>query len=389
LEVVAQQLTVEDAEDELVDLGRALSQGPSGERSSAARGTWSALIEGARAFVSSIQRASGGSGGVQVIVTVLVDELDKLPRKGPREAADLDTAQDVVMRLKTVLTAEGLLAVAVAGHETEWRWNQERFQLDANLRSLFSRHVYVPALGREDVATFIKRHRPKMWDGLTVEAKKGMVDAACFESRGRYKDLLRWSGRLRVVEGGLAKRLGDALGSWGSSSAAAGRRLLQQAASGAVQFAIEDVETEVVALTERLGADAPELEDARARLAELRQTPGGLLHVRDLLSASFAQCESLEEIAVTLAALSRGSVTMAFALDLARGVVLAQLELALTHAGGLEADEAVQLQAGLYQEAGRLVPQVAVQPALSRVSALVEQVVREDLLAELTGQSSP
>lgn len=387
LEVVAQQLTVEDAEDELVDLGRTLSQGPSGAASSTAKGTWSALIEGAQAFVGSVKRSTAGSKGVQVIITVLVDELDKLPRKGPGEANDLDTAQDVLMRLKTVLTAEGLVAVAVAGHETEWRWNQERFQLDANLRSLFSRHIYVPALGREEVATFIKRHRPKMWNGLSKGAKKGLVDAASFESRGRYKDLLRWSGRLRVAEGGLAKRLGDALGSWGSLDATEGRQLLRQGARSQLQRQVQDLQFEMDG--PGYAPDPQTHEWMTEQLKRLQSGDGSTIQLSHVLRATFVECTSLEQVAVTLAALSRGSVTMAFAQDLARGVVLAQLELALTHAGGLESDEARLLQSDLYQEAGRLVPQVAVQPALQRVSSLIEQVVREDLMADLTSQSSP
>ncbi len=378
LEVVAQQLTVEDAEDELVDLGRALGQGATGRVESFAHSTWNAVVEGARRFVAGVRRV-GGEPGVQVILVVLVDELDKLPTTRQAEhTVGLDTAQEVLMRLKTVLTAEGLLAVAIAGHDTEWQWNQERFELDANLRSLFSRHVYLPGLARPQVATFVKTHRRALWGALEQEEKKRLVDAACFASRGRYKDLLRWAGQVRGSEvGELTMALGRVLGSWSSMSLDDGRKNLRNAARHHFEAILRERQE---AGADATGADAEELAQA---LAALRRRPEEVLHVRAVHKAAFQACDTLEEIAVTMAATFRGTVTPQFAVDLSRGAVLAQAELTLTHAGSMDADDAQTLQQRLYLEAGRLVPQTAVVSAMMRVSELVGHVVRVDLLSEV------
>jgi len=379
LEVVAQQLTVEDAEDELVDLGRALGQGPSGRVEPVAHSTWSAIVEGARRFVAGVRRV-GGDPGVQVILVVLVDELDKLPTtRVAQPTPALDTAQEVLMRLKTVLTAEGLLAVAIAGHDTEWRWNQERFALDANLRSLFSRHVYLPGLARPQVASFVKGHRRALWGTLAQQEKKRLVDAACFASRGRYKDLLRWAGQIRSDEvSELTTALGKVLGSWSSLSLQDGRDTLRTAARQHFEH--------LIALR-RQAASPDEAAQLEAQLQALRERPQEVLHVRAVHKAAFQACSTLEQIAVTMAATFRGTVTPQFAIDLSRGAVLAQAELTLTHAGSMDADDAQTLQQTLYLEAGRLVPRTAVVTAMMRVSELVGHVVRVDLLADVLGQA--
>lgn len=374
LEVVAQQLTVEEAEDELVDLGRALGQGPSGRKRAVAQSTWGAIVQGARRFVEGL-RSVGGDPGVQVILVVLIDELDKLPTTARAEpTSGLDTAQEVLMRLKTVLTAEGLLAVAIAGHDTEWRWNQERFSLDANLRSLFSRHVYVPGLGRPDVADFVKSNRKALWSTLSQDEKKRLVDAACFSSRGRYKDLLRWAGQVRpdaVSE--LSVALGRVLGSWSSLDLEDGRTILKDAARAEFMRHENDLT--------RHGGQAPP-DELAMRLQALRNNPHEVLHVRAIHQGAFAACDTLEQVAVTMAATFRGTVTPPFALDMSRGVVLAQVEFTLTHAGSLEAEDASTLQQDLYKEAGKLVPRTAAVAAMRRVSELVTRVVREDLLSD-------
>ena len=222
LELVAKQLSVEEAEDELIDLGRTLAGPPLGQSPGVLRAAWVSTNEASAQVWARLRESLSGKSGVRVFLVYLVDELDKMPPTSKGDA-QLGTALAVLRRLKTLMTVEGVMAIAIGGHVVEQHWNDDRFRLDADLRSIFSRHVYVPKLKRAEVAAFLARRRPTLRDE-EGDVADGVVDAACFVTRGRYKDLLRWAARHSdPLDRGLPPALGRIIGEWGAPPWSAAR----------------------------------------------------------------------------------------------------------------------------------------------------------------------
>ena len=106
LELVAKQLSVEEAEDELIDLGRTLAGPPLGQSPSVLRAAWASTSEASSQVWARLRDSLSGKAGVRVFLVYLIDELDKMPPEGAVGGERLETALAVVRRLKTLLTVE-------------------------------------------------------------------------------------------------------------------------------------------------------------------------------------------------------------------------------------------------------------------------------------------
>ncbi len=222
LKLVAEELSIEEMEDELVDLGGELSDGVHGVVDGAGRRLLATLVHARYAGYQRLRQLFQGDVGRQVHLVYVFDELDKLDdgRGAPPDTADLrfdlQYASDahagpsrgtvglsrprasssalastaaVIRQLKILFSTTGLSAVVIGGAVAEEQWLDEVAERDPLLRSVFSRHVYVPQLALKEV-------RKMFPEGPGVTAHT--PGAVCFWTRGRYKQLLRARGALRA-----------------------------------------------------------------------------------------------------------------------------------------------------------------------------------------------
>lgn len=240
LKLVADDLSIEEMEDELIDLGAELSDGVHGVTGSAGRRLVDTLAHARNEGYLRLRQLFQGDAGRQVHLVFIFDELDKLDdgTTAPPETADLrfkvaypgardadaadgtigfsrpragtstlTKAADVIRQLKIMFSTTGVSAIVVGGAVAEERWLDEVADRDPLLRSVFSRHVYVPQLALKDIRSMFSSvgdHTPA---------------AIAFWTRGRYKQLLRARGALNagrlddefphVPHEVLAKILGD------------------------------------------------------------------------------------------------------------------------------------------------------------------------------------
>lgn len=243
LKLVAEELSIEEMEDELVDLGGELSDGVHGTSDKLGQRLLGTLADARNQGYLRLRQLFYGDRGRQVHLVYVFDELDKLddgrtatpdtadlrfdlqypegatqgPSRGavalsrPRASSSaLASTAAVIRQLKILFSTTGLSAVVIGGAVAEEQWLDEVAERDPLLRSVFSRHVYVPqlSLGR------VKAMFPS-GPGVTEHT----AGALCFWTRGRYKQLLRAKGALKagrlddefphVSHEALARLLGD------------------------------------------------------------------------------------------------------------------------------------------------------------------------------------
>jgi hypothetical protein len=197
LKLIAEDLSIEEMEDELVDLGAELSDGVHGVISSAGQRLVDTVAHARSHGYLRLRQLFQGDAGRQVHLVFIFDELDKLDDPGAANATPgtaLAKTADVIRQLKILFSTTGLSAVVVGGVVAEERWLDEITERDPLLRSVFSRHVYVPQLGLTAIRAMF---------GPYALASEHTPAAIAFWTRGRYKQLLRARGAL------LAERLDD------------------------------------------------------------------------------------------------------------------------------------------------------------------------------------
>ncbi len=231
LKLIAEDLSIEEMEDELIDLGAELSDGVHGVIDPAGRRVLGAITEARYQGYMRLRQLFYGDVGRQVHLVFIFDELDKLDdgTAAAPETADLTftmepalvqtrlrpdektvgnvafrrprssgtalaTTAAVIKQLKILFSTSGLSAIVIGGAVAEEQWLDEVAQRDPLLRSVFTRHVYVPQLGLDAITSMFANH--------TMESDKTPA-ALAFWTRGRYKQLLRARGAM------LAKRLDD------------------------------------------------------------------------------------------------------------------------------------------------------------------------------------
>jgi hypothetical protein len=249
LKLIAEDLSIEEMEDELIDLGGELSEGVHGVEDAAGRRLLTAITRARDEGYLRLRHLFQGDVGRQVHIVYVFDELDKLDDGdrqkpdvtkvefsfevpdgllrgampstrmsegagrltsiSPRQSSALASAAGVIRQLKILFSTTGVSAVVIGGAVAEEQWLDEVAERDPLLRSVFSRHVYVPQLSLPAVAS--------MFAGFTMPPESPA--AITFWTRGRYKQLLRargaaLSGRLddefpHVSHAALAAILGD------------------------------------------------------------------------------------------------------------------------------------------------------------------------------------
>ncbi len=187
LKLACPSISVEEAEDELLEIGARLTEMPLGGQEADLKRLRIRLRRLKEQVARRIQRVLHDSDGKQVHLVYVFDELDKLPgaqtesethivdgmfrweqpldsirlaSKSPSEegrfaatlhnlgstvqADPIRKAQQVVERLKILFSDRGISAVVIGGVSLEEKWQDEVYEMDPKLRSIFSRHVYVP-----------------------------------------------------------------------------------------------------------------------------------------------------------------------------------------------------------------------------------------------------
>lgn len=244
LKLIAEDLSIEEMEDELIDLGGELSEGVHGVEDAAGRRLLTAITRARDDGYLRLRHLFQGDVGRQVHIVYVFDELDKLDdgvsakpetaslefeveqpgamalntnvtagrlrASRPRgEGSALASAAGVIRQLKILFSTTGVSAVVIGGAVAEEQWLDEVAERDPLLRSVFSRHVYVPQLALPAVTS--------MFAGFELPTESPA--AITFWTRGRYKQLLRarsaaLSGRLddefpHVSHAALAAILGN------------------------------------------------------------------------------------------------------------------------------------------------------------------------------------
>lgn len=248
LKLIAEDLSIEEMEDELIDLGGELSEGVHGVEDAAGRRLLTAITRARDDGYLRLRHLFQGDVGRQVHIVYVFDELDKLddggarksdptevdlyfnlptaPLRGtipsarssgegkltvvsPSRSSALASAAGVIRQLKILFSTTGVSAVVIGGAVAEEQWLDEVAERDPLLRSVFSRHVYVPQLALPAVTS--------MFAGFVLPPESPA--AITFWTRGRYKQLLRargaaLSGRLddefpHVSHAALAAILGN------------------------------------------------------------------------------------------------------------------------------------------------------------------------------------
>lgn len=244
IQQVVSKLSVEEAEDEILDTFAAAATGPLG-----ARTHWADLKSlgrtPVRKLLAEMAKAWRDKPGTRVHPVIVFDELDKLepPDTSPRILGRVDgtwgisldghqslpvptllsgklstdappsrsigTAGDVVRLLKILFSSRDVSAIAVGGWALEDEWLGEQAKPDPLLRSIFSRHVYVRAACPDNLTGIVG-------DRLGERTSEYVA----LRTRGRYKDAIRVAHELkRDHHGALYKRLEPYLVDWGTLDA--------------------------------------------------------------------------------------------------------------------------------------------------------------------------
>jgi len=231
LKLVARGLSVEESEDELLDIADLLTSEPIGAMSPIARRVGGALHGQFSEALNAAKELFEGSKGQRVHLLFVFDELDKLQGATSEEQEDtklnfslteelengsekkysgkgsyaqasrrsrLEAAGDVIRQLKTLFSSVNVSAVVVGGHRIEEDWNDELRHSDPLLRSIFSRHVYVPQIDSRTVSKFLTARGTSLPPTPSSLSHNDLASGLAILSRGRYKELLRLTVELEV-----------------------------------------------------------------------------------------------------------------------------------------------------------------------------------------------
>ncbi|MFO0647805.1 MAG: hypothetical protein U0326_16320 [Polyangiales bacterium] len=215
LKLVADDLSIEEMEDELIDLGAELSDGVHGAVDSLGRRVMGAITDARNQGYLRLRQLFTGDVGRQVHLVFVFDELDKLDdgtpatpetnelsfslmhgnpavysgpdagrptqgsavlRRPKASSAALATTAAVIRQLKILFSTSGVSAIVIGGRAAEEQWLDEVTHTDPLLRSVFSRRA-VPPRARRGEADVPRGHR-----GPPAPARGGHL-----WTRGRYE----------------------------------------------------------------------------------------------------------------------------------------------------------------------------------------------------------